>query len=63
MTPDQRDFSPPEPSVDDLFAPGPAASPAEVRAAVAAQMGEDVPRAPRPEYPGISELARGLNLK
>ena len=51
------------PSAEDLFAAGPSASPAEVRAAVAASMGEDVPRAPRPpEYPGVHELAEGLGL-
>jgi hypothetical protein len=48
MTPDQQDFSPPEPSIEDLFSPGPAASPQEIQHAVAASMGLGSSPAPRP---------------
>lgn len=52
-----------QPSAEDLFSTRPAASPAEVRNALRAQMGEDVPRAPqRPDYPGIHQLAQDLGL-
>ena len=52
-----------QPSIGDLTLAGPSASPAEVRNALRAQMGEDVPRAPRPpRYPDVHGLAEDLGL-
>ena len=52
-----------QPSAEELFSTRPAASPAEVRNAMLAELGQDVPRPPRPpEYPGIHQLAQDLGL-
>jgi len=53
----------PEPTAEDLFSTRPPSSPAEVRDEMRRQMGEDVPRPPRPpEHPGIHQLAEDLGL-
>ena len=52
-----------QPSGEELFDPRPAASPAEVRNTMLAELGHDVPRPPGPpEYPGIHQLAQDLGL-
>jgi len=51
------------PFAEELFSTRPAASPAEVRNAMRAQMGEDVPRPPGPpDHPDVSGLREQLGL-
>jgi hypothetical protein len=53
----------PEPTIEDLFSTRPAATQAEVRDEMRRQMGEDVPRAPRPpDHPDVHQLAGDLGL-
>jgi hypothetical protein len=53
----------PEPTIEDLFSTRPAATPAEVRDELRRQMGEEVPRPPRPpDHPGVSGLREQLGL-
>ncbi len=53
------------PSADELFSTRPSASPAEIRHAMLAQMGQEFGSSPSPrtpEYPGIHQLAQDLGL-
>jgi hypothetical protein len=51
------------PSAEELFDPRPSASRAEIHDELRRQMGEDVPRPPRPpDHPDVSGLAEQLGL-
>jgi hypothetical protein len=51
------------PSAEDLFLTRRAATPAEVRDEILAQLGQDVPGPPRPpDHPDVSELRQRLGL-
>jgi hypothetical protein len=52
-----------QPSAEDLFDPRPAATPADLRDELRRQMGEDVPRQPRPTgLPDVTGIAEQLGL-
>jgi hypothetical protein len=66
VSPDDAGFpaARPEPSVDELFATGPSASPQDIRDAAMASMGlgsSPVPRLP-PEHPPVHQLSEDLGL-